>query len=179
MNSAEKTRWVCEQARVVGFDLCGIAPIPTELPGSQKPPNDSSNGKFDELSHLPEWLARGYAGELNYLRDSRRADPRLVLDGARSLIVVAVNYNSALPYSTEVPVSGGDDTPRGWISRYAWGDDYHDVLREKLKTVITAMREQFAQPFEARAYVDTGPIIERIAAKYAGLGWLAKNTCLI
>ena len=128
---------------------------------------------------MPEWLARGFAGEMNYLRDSRRADPRLVSDGARSLIVVALNYNSALPYSTEVPISGGGDTPRGWVSRYAWGDDYHEVLREKLEMVVAAMREQFPEPFEARAYVDTGPIIERIAAKYAGLGWLAKNTCLI
>jgi epoxyqueuosine reductase len=179
MNSAEKTRWVCQQARVAGFDLCGVAPISTALPDSEKPPNDSFNGKFDELSHLPEWLARGYAGDMNYLWDSRRANPRLVLERARSLIVVALNYNSALPYSTEVPVTFGNDAPRGWISRYAWGDDYHETLREKLEMVLIAMRERFAEPFEARAYVDTGPIIERIAAKYAGLGWLAKNTCLI
>ncbi len=142
--------------------------------------NNSPNGKFEELANLPEWLARGYAGEMNYLRDSRRSGPTSrCLEGARSLIVVALNYNSAFPYSTEVPVTDGHDAPRGWISRYAWGDDYHDVLREKLETVVAAMREQFAEPFEARAYVDTGPIVERIAAKYAGLGWLAKNTCLI
>jgi epoxyqueuosine reductase len=179
MNSAEKTRWVCEQARVAGFDLCGVVPIPTALQGLENIQNDSFSEKFEELGYLPEWLARGYAGEMNYLRDSRRADPRLVLDGARSLIVVALNYNSALPYSTEVPVSSGDDAPRGWISRYAWGDDYHNVLREKLEALVTAMRARFAEAFDARAYVDTGPIIERIAAKYAGLGWLAKNTCLI
>ncbi len=179
MNAAEKTEWVCQQARAAGFDLCGVAPIPTALQGSENISNDSSNGKFEELAHLPEWLAQGYAGEMNYLHDSRRADPRLALDGARSLFVLALNYNAALPYSTEVPVTGGDDAPRGWISRYAWGHDYHDVLREKLETVVAAMREQFAEPFATRAYVDTGPIIERIAAKYAGLGWLAKNTCLI
>jgi epoxyqueuosine reductase len=179
MNGAEKTRWVCQQARAAGFDLCGIAPIPVGATDSANQPADSFSGKFDELGYLPEWLARGYAGEMNYLRDSRRGDPRLVLDGARSLIVMALNYNSAYPYSTEVPVTGGDAAPRGWISRYAWGDDYHEVLREKLGMVVTAMREQFAEPFEARAYVDTGPIIERIAAKYARLGWLAKNTCLI
>src|ERR1700733_5466157 len=176
MNSTGKTRWICEQAKTVGFDLCGVALIPAD---SANRPTDSFSGKFEELGYLPEWLARGYAGEMNYLRDSRRGDPRLVLDGARSLIVVALNYNSAVPCSTEVPVTRGDDAPRGWISRYAWGDDYHEVLREKLERVVDAMREQFAEPFEARAYVDTGPIIERIAAKYAGLGWLAKNTCLI
>ena len=81
----EQTRWICGQARAAGFDLCGVAPV----------------GEFDELAHLPEWLARGYAGEMNYLRDPRRADPNLVLEGARSLIVVALNYNSAHPYSTE------------------------------------------------------------------------------
>src|SRR6202041_238009 len=134
---------------------------------------------FEELAKYSTWLDRGYAGEMDYLGDPRRSDPRAVLEGARSLIVVALNYNSAQPYSTEQAGMPIDDSPRGWISRYAWGDDYHDVLREKLNALITAMREQFAEPFKARAYVDTGPIIERIAAKYAGLGWLAKNTCLI
>ncbi len=135
---------------------------------------------LDELARLPEWLERGYAGEMDYLRDPRRTDPRLVLDDARSLIVVALNYNTEQPYSTEFAVSGaGDAAPRGWISRYAWGDDYHEVLGEKLETLLAAMRAQFTEPFEARAYVDTGPIVERVAAKHAGLGWLAKNTCLI
>jgi epoxyqueuosine reductase len=140
---------------------------------------DSAAGTFEELSHLPEWLARGYAGEMRYLGDARRADPRRVLEGARSLIVVALNYNSAQPYSTEQPAGHSSDSPRGWISRYAWGDDYHEVLGEKLESLIKAMRAEFLEPFEARAYVDTGPILERVAAKYAGLGWLAKNTCLI
>jgi len=177
MNAAEKAEWICRQARGVGFDLCGIAPTVTAT--MQASGETALDGTFEELVHLPEWLARGYAGEMNYLSDPRRGDPRLVLDGARSLIVVALNYNAGLPYSMEVPVTGGDDAPRGWISRYAWGDDYHEVLREKLEAVVAAMREQFAEPFEARAYVDTGPVIERVAAKYAGLGWLAKNTCLI
>src|SRR3989449_6179439 len=69
--------------------------------------------------------------------------------------------------------------PRGWISRYAWGDDYHAVMLDKLKALVAALRAQVSEPFEARVYVDTGPVVERVAAKYAGLGWLAKNTCLI
>jgi epoxyqueuosine reductase len=179
MNAAERTLWVCDQARAIGFDLCGVATISAAPAAHSGASGDSFDGTFEELSRLPEWLARGYAGEMNYLRDPRRADPRLVLDGARSLIVVALNYNSPLPSSTELPVTHGDESPRGWISRYAWGDDYHEVVREKLDALVAAMRVEFAEPFESRAYVDTGPIIERIAAKYAGLGWLAKNTCLI
>src|SRR5204862_5674812 len=69
--------------------------------------------------------------------------------------------------------------PCGWISRYAWGDDYHDVLRERLDALRESLREHFTGPFEARAYVDTGPVQERVLAKYAGLGWLGKNTLLL
>ena len=111
MNAAEKAEWICRQARGVGFDLCGIAPAVTAT--TQASGETALDGTFEELVHLPEWLARGYAGEMNYLSDPRRGDPRLVLDGARSLIVVALNYNAGLPYSMEVPVTGGDDAPRG------------------------------------------------------------------
>jgi epoxyqueuosine reductase len=179
MNPRERTQWICERARAEGFDLCGIAPV--NAPGG---PDGQEPAGPEELARLPEWLARGYAGEMNYLNDPRRGDPSRVLDGARSLIVVALNYNAEYPYSTDVlpegiQANGSADSPRGWISRYAWGDDYHEVLGEKLKALVAAMRVQFPEAFEARFYADTGPIIERIAAKYAGLGWLAKNTCLI
>ena len=163
MDSAAKTRWICEQAREVGFDLCGLAPAEA----------------FPELAQVAAWLERGHAGEMNYLRDGRRVDPRLALDGARSVVVVALNYNSSHPYSTEQAGMRDEDSPRGWISRYAWGDDYHEVLREKLNALVARMHLQWPEPFEARAYVDTGPVVERVVAKYAGLGWLAKNTCLI
>jgi epoxyqueuosine reductase len=167
MDAADKTRWICAQASAAGFDLCGVAPL-TGL---------------DDLKYLRGWLDRGHAGEMKYLHDPRRADPKLVMEGARGLIVVGLNYNSAAPYSTEVAAlaaGAGSAAPRGWISRYAWGDDYHETLWEKLNALVTAMRAQWSEPaFEARAYADTGPILERVAAKYAGLGWLAKNTCLI
>ena len=163
MDLAARTRWICEQARDIGFDLCGVA--------AAEP--------FPELAQVSTWLERGHAGEMNYLGDERRLDPRLALDGARSLIVVALNYNAPHPYSTEQAGMRDDDSPRGWISRYAWGDDYHEVLREKLNALVARMHERWPEPFDARAYVDTGPVVERVAAKYAGLGWLAKNTCLI
>lgn len=171
MNAAEQTRWICERARAAGFELCGVAPV-----GAQ---GDGPAAEFDELSRFPDWLARGYAGEMKYLHDPRRADPRRVLEGARSLIVVALNYHSPQPLSSEMPAETDEGSPRGWISRYAWGDDYHDVMLPKLKALAAEMRARFFEPFETRAYVDTGPILERVAAKFAGLGWLAKNTCLI
>ncbi len=164
--SEPQTCWVINQAQALGFDLCGVAPV-----------EDSA-----ELQFLPEWLARGYGGEMDYLGDARRRSPERVLAGARSLIVCALNYNTPLPYSTEVPshsVTEDSSGTSGWISRYAWGDDYHDVVRSKLEALLEALHNQLGQPFEARAYVDTGPVAERVAAKYAGLGWLAKNTCLI
>jgi epoxyqueuosine reductase len=163
MTREEKTRWVVERARAEGFDLCGVAAVE----------------QMDELARLPEWLASGYAGDMKYLHDERRGDPRKALAGARSVVVVALNYNTAHPRTHEARGVAEGEAPRGWISRYAWGDDYHDVLREKLEALVGAMRAEFTEPFEARAYVDTGPIVERIAAKYAGLGWLGKNTCLI
>ena len=113
------------------------------------------------------------------------------LPDVRSIVVCALNYNSHSQYSTQANVPGGSDRPvrsgivhanpetRGWISRYAWGDDYHEVLWEKLNALAAEMRAHFPGTFEARAYADTGPIHERAAAKYAGLGWLAKNTLLI
>ena len=184
MTAAERTQWINDRAHAAGFDLCGVASVTGELNRSAESGEPEA---FEELRHLPEWLARGYAGEMKYLHDSRRSDPRLVMEGARSLIVVALNYNAPQPLSTtrsslssrEEGRGAADESPRGWISRYAWGDDYHEVIHEKLKGLIAEMRAEFSEPFEARAYVDTGPIIERVAAKYAGVGWLAKNTCLI
>jgi epoxyqueuosine reductase len=162
--AAAESAWVSERARALGFDACGLAPAE----------------KFPELNHYSEWIERGYAGEMKYLEDSRRSDPRNPMPGVRSLIVCALNYNAHRPYSTEVDFGANDDrVPRGWISRYAWGDDYHEVLWEKLNLLAAEMRAHFPEPFELRAYADTGPIHERAAAKYAGLGWLAKNTLLI
>jgi epoxyqueuosine reductase len=155
---------IVQLSREIGFDLCGIAPA----------------AEFPDLAHLHDWLERGYSGEMQYLHDARRHSPALAMQGARSVIVCALNYNTAFPSSTEAPApSNAQDGPTGWISRYAWGDDYHTVLIEKLETIIKNLRSEFPAPFQARAYVDTGPIVERVAAKYAGLGWLAKNTCLI
>jgi epoxyqueuosine reductase len=148
-----------DQARRLGFDLCGIAPA----------------GAFPELSFLREWLDRGYAGDMGWIARSadRRADVRHVVPGARCVIVTATVYNADRPYSNAIP----RDVAR--VSRYAWGDDYHDVLKARLESLLAWMRAESSEPFEARAYVDTGPVQERVYAQYAGLGWVGKNTCLI
>ena len=155
--------WILGRAKAEGFDLCGV--VRAE--------------KFPELAHMSEWLDRGYAGEMNYLTDPRRNDPRSAFPGIRSVIVCVLNYNTGKPYSTAAATRAETPEPRGWISRYAWGQDYHEVLREKLESLLKSMRKEFAEPFEARVYADTGPVQERVLAKYAGLGWIGKNTLLL
>ncbi len=166
-------------AVIAGFDLCGIAPV----------------REFPELARFPEWIANGHAGEMKYLEsrneagELRRASLQSAFPWARSVIVCAINYNTAQPYSTQLNTPG-----RGWISRYAWSrEDYHDSVLGRLRDVERKIRE--ASPplansaksgapagdnsIETRSYVDTGPIVERVYAKYAGVGWLGKNTCVI
>ena len=151
---------VKHRARQLGFDLCGIAPA----------------GAFPELSFLREWLDRGYAGTMSYLPRTaeRRADVRRVLPSARSVIMTGTVYNLNQPYSTE-----RRDPAIGEVARYACSDDYHDVLKARLDALVDWMRGEHPEPFEARAYVDTGPVQERVYAQYAGLGWIGKNTCVI
>lgn len=163
MGPKSDTLWVESRAKELGFDLCGIV----------------SAGEFPELERMEEWLARGFAGEMKYLSDPRRRSAHAAFPGIRSVIVCALTYNTNFPRSIDVPHLPDKGEPRGWISRYAWGDDYHEVLREKLNELMTAMRERFSQTFEAHVYTDTGPIHERIFAKYAGLGWVGKNTLLL
>ena len=160
--SARDSAWLEERVRSEGFDLCGIV----------------TAAEFPDLARNREWLDRGYAGAMLYLDDARRESPDRVMPGVRTAIVCGLNYNTARPYSTEFHATDGE-SPRGWISRYAWGNDYHEVLWAKLNAVIAAMREHFAQPFEARGYADTGPIHERELARQAGLGWVGKHTLLI
>ena len=150
---------VKERAAANGFDLCGIA----------------SAGDYPELGFLREWIARGFHGDMHYMERTaeRRADVRAVLPSARSVIVLGTVYNTPHPYSTTL-----GDPRQALVARYAWGDDYHDVIRRRLDDLVEAIR-RIAGDFEHRAYVDTGPIQERVYAQYAGLGWIGKNTCLI
>jgi epoxyqueuosine reductase len=159
---------ILSAADAAGFDLCGIAPA------SDAP----------ELKSFPAWIEAGHAGEMKYMeaRDEngslKRASLASVAPWARSVVVCALNYNTAHPYSTQV-----HDPDRGWISRYAWSrEDYHDAVLGRLKRVESALRDAtkgHQREVVTRSYVDTGPIVERVFAKYAGVGWQGKNTCLI
>src|SRR5207248_8859091 len=147
-----------------GFELAGLAPA----------------ADARELEHFPGWIAAGRAGEMKYMQardeqgELKRASLARVAPWARSVVVCAINYNTAHPYSTEV-----DDPERGWISRYAWSrEDYHDAVLRRLKRVEAALHAA-VEGVVTRSYVDTGPIVERVFAKYAGVGWIGKNTCVI
>jgi epoxyqueuosine reductase len=145
-----------DKALALGFDLAGVAPL----------------AFFPEASYYPAWLDNGYAGEMHYLQRQKAAklDPRSLLPGARSVVVCAMNYNTSGAMTRR-------DPSRAWVSRYAWGDDYHDTLRRKLDQLAAWMQESSAQ--RIKTYVDTGPLLERVYAKYAGIGWFGKNTCII
>jgi epoxyqueuosine reductase len=148
-------------ARESGFELAGIAPA-APLP---------------EARYYGQWIADGMAGEMGYLTGRRaglRDDARHLLPSARSILCVGKLYNGPQPYSTQF---AGEDL--AWISRYAWGEDYHQVLRRGLERVVDGMRAASPEPFEWKICVDTAPLLERAYGRHAGLGWIAKNTCLI
>lgn len=144
-------------AQSLGFDLVGIAPA-MPLP---------------EAAVLRDWIARGYAGEMQYLvrRVEERCDPQRVLPGAKSAIVVGFVYHSGARPNF---VSGC-----GRVSRYAGGEDYHDVLLDRLRALEAALEARAGRKLICRSYVDTGPVQERMLAVHGGLGWIGKNACLI
>jgi epoxyqueuosine reductase len=155
-------------AEDAGFNIVGIAPA-ADAP---------------EHKYFPEWISAGYAGEMKYMaaRDEhgefKRGSLARVAPWARSVVVCAINYNTDHPYSTEEHAPGC-----GWISRYAWSrEDYHDAVLRRLQQLEAALQQSVPtdfQPVLTRSYVDTGPIVERVYAKYAGVGWIGKNTCII
>jgi epoxyqueuosine reductase len=152
---------ILELARGCGFELAGVAPA---LPAA-------------DAARYREWVAAGYAGEMRYLTDRRaeaREDPRSLLPSARSMVCVGKLYNTPQPLSTEF-----NDEERGWISRYAWGDDYHDEMQRGLQQLESKIRERCGEPIDSRILVDTAPLLERTYARLAGLGWIGRNTCLI
>ena len=168
---AEEFAYAAKQAAAeAGFDLAGIAPVRKE--------------DMPELGAFIEWVDAGRAGEMKYLEsrtesgELRRTSATNAAPWVRSMIVCALKYSADKPYSV-----AANDPERGWISRYAWGiKDYHDALLPRLRQVEASIKQVAAAQnlqLETRSYVDTGPILERVYAKYAGIGWIGKNTCII
>ena len=147
-------------ARDAGFELAGVAQA---LPNSDFP-------------RYEQWVDEGNAAAMRYLTDRRaqvRADPRNLLTTARSIICVGRLYNGPQPYSTKFT-----EPERAWISRYAWGDDYHEILKAGLEQLRGAILIHHPEA-QTKICVDTVPLLERSYARDAGLGWIGKNTCLI
>ena len=157
MNPSELTQKLKDKAAELGFELSGAAPA---LPSQSYPA-------------FLEWLAKGYAGEMNYLerRKEERGNPQSLLPGAKSLFCVALSYK---PDPENTPLL--EHHP---ISCYAWGQDYHKVLGEKLEKLRAYLTEELSPGSQAKCYVDTGPLLERNYAAQAGLGWIGKNTLLL
>jgi epoxyqueuosine reductase len=148
------------EAQALGFSAVGIAAVGVE----------PSDGHL--LGRLQQWLQRGYHAAMAWIaRDPRRrADPRIVLPGCRSIIAVGMNYDTG-----HRAIEGEG---YGRIARYAWGADYHRILGERLKRLETKLRE-WAPEAITRSYVDTGPVMEKAWAQQAGLGWIGKHSNLV
>jgi epoxyqueuosine reductase len=172
--------WLREQAQAAGFDVAGVARV-------------AAGGEELSAGRFADWVARGRAGEMEYLkrRDEQgtllRTSVTVAVPWARSVVVCAVNYNAEAALSIDPAPAG-----TGWIARYAWSgkhnssnpadsplapSDYHDELLGRLRWIESALRERFG--CETRCYVDTGPLVERTLAAEAGIGWVGKNTCIL
>jgi epoxyqueuosine reductase len=145
-----------KEAKELGFMFCGI-----------------SKAEFleEEAPRLEVWLKKGMHGEMQYMENhfDKRLDPRLLVDGAKSVISLGLNY-----YSAEQPV----DPAAQKISKYAYGNDYHLVIKEKLKKLLEILNEKIGE-INGRAFVDSAPVLDKAWAKRSGMGWIAKNTNLI
>jgi epoxyqueuosine reductase len=151
------TRRIKEKAAVLGFQQVGIA-------GAEK--------LGGEAEHLNEWLARGYHGTMEWMKreKEKRGDVRLVLPNAKSVISVAMNYYTDVQHTDAVGI--------GKISRYAWGDDYHGILEQRLAELLQYIGEQ-SPGVSGKVYVDTGPVMDKVWAVKAGIGWIGKHTNVI
>ncbi len=163
------------EAYRLGFDLVGVT----------TPDTPSHYGVYKR------WLTAGRHGEMGYLATERarqrRADPRQILPECRSILLLGIRYSksrseSSLSLRGRNPRDGQEEDDSGItgsVAAYAWGDDYHDVLPERLQTLVAFIEAQVGGKVPNRWYTDTGPILERDLAQRAGLGWIGKNTCLI
>ncbi len=155
-NRSENSRRIKEEAACLGFTACGIA---------------QASRLEDEASHLKKWLGTGFQGEMEYMNRyaGKRVDPTLLVQGAKSVISVIMNY---FPER----VQADHEAPR--ISKYAYGRDYHGVIKKRLKKLLNFINEEMG-PVNGRYFVDSAPVLDRAWAAKAGLGWIGKNSNLI
>lgn len=153
-NREALTELIKRKTLSLGFSYCGI-----------------SKAEFleEEANHLDNWLKKSYHGKMSYMENyfDKRLDPRLLVDGAKSVITVLLNY---FPEKEQV------GSPK--ISKYAYGKDYHFVIKEKLKFLVKQIEEEIGE-FNGRAFVDSAPVMDKAWAKRSGLGWMGKNTNII
>ncbi len=154
------TQQIQAHANQLGFELVGVTPA----------------AHSETIARYREWIENGYAGKMHYLEKhlSLKTDVRQLLAEAKSVISLAMNY-----YTLDPPKALAQDPGRGQISRYAWGDDYHELIRERLLELVTFIKQTAESELKTRVCVDTAPIIEREYAQKAGIGWIGKNTNLI
>lgn len=159
VSAATLTRKIKGQGTALGFDLVGVSPV----------------GELPHHEVFAEWLRREYHGEMGYMARTagKRTRPGEFLPWAKSVVSVALNYNT--PHGREAEQEG----IRGWISRYAWGDDYHDVMQAKLDHLLDYVRQEAGQEVQGRVFVDAGPVMDRAMGARAGIGWYGKNTNLL
>ena len=159
MNEFSNTKLIKEAALSLGFDFCGIAPA-SEL--------------SEDAKRLEKWLAQGYHGDMEYLERNfdLRIDPRKLVPGAKSVISFLKNY---YPHESDQHLANNQDAK---IAKYAWGIDYHEVIRNQMKELLDMLRKKIG-PIEGRGFVDSAPVLERSWAKLAGAGWIGKNGNLI
>ena len=155
MHKTQQTKYIKELASKLGFDYCGIS---------------EANFLEDEAPRLESWLKKNMNGKMSYMENyfDMRLDPRLLVDGAKSVISLLFNY-----YPTQLQPN---DLPK--ISKYAYGNDYHQVIKEKLHQFVDEIKVQIGN-VNARVFVDSAPVLDKAWAKKSGLGWIGKNSNLI
>ncbi len=148
---------VIEKAKQLGFDLIGFA---------------KADLLIEETEKLESWLEKGYQASMSYMEKNlhKRKDVKEILPSAKSVISLALNYYTPEKYSNE--------KDKGKISRYAWGKDYHLIIWQKLDELETMLKE-LEPAFESLSYVDTGPVMDKVWAVHAGIGWMGKHTNVI
>ena len=151
------SKWIIAEAEQLGFDACGIA---------------AATALHEESTYMEQWLAQAHEGDMQYLNRNKekRYDPRLLVEGTRSIVTVLYNY-----YPKELLCDSGHYK----IAKYAYGADYHDVMKRKMRALLARIEDEAGKQDGARVFVDSAPVLDRAWAVRCGLGFIGKNTALI